>query len=64
MRRELVGHSKGRGDVHDTIYDQSEFNSTKALATISLADFNLNHPAFVDTDSMRVARKRYLKKSG
>lgn len=63
MRRELVGHSKGKGDVHDTIYDQAEFNPVKAFAAISRADFGLKHPVFVDTDSMKKARQRHLKKS-
>lgn len=64
MRRELVGHSKGKGDVHDTVYDQAEFNPGKALAALSRADFGLQHPEFVDSDSMKKARQRHRKKSG
>ena len=53
LRRELVGHSKGKGDVHDTVYDQAEFNPGKAFAAISSVDFALTHPAFVDTEPMK-----------
>ena len=53
LRRELVGHSKGKGDVHDTVYDQAEFNPSKAFAAISSVDFALTHPAFVDTEPMK-----------
>jgi len=61
MRRELVGHSKGKGDVHDTIYDQAEFNPAKAFAALKLADFSLIHPKFVDTEQMKAARRRHFK---
>lgn len=62
MRRELVGHSKGKGDVHDTIYDQADFNPAKAFAALKVADFLLIHPQFVDTEQMKAARRRHLKK--
>jgi len=60
-RREIVGHSKGKGDVHDTIYDQSEFNPPLALEALRVADFGLSHPMFIDSDPMKSARQRHLK---
>ena len=63
MRRALVGHASEKRDVHDDIYDQADFQPKKALAAISLANFGLAHPRFVDTESMKNARRRYLKKS-
>lgn len=61
MRRSLVGHAGEKRDVHDDIYDQADFQPTKALAAISRADFGLKHPVFVDTEPMKKARRRYLK---
>lgn len=62
MRRALVGHASEKRDVHDDIYDQADFQPKKALAAISLANFGLSHPRFVDTESMKNVRRRYLKK--
>lgn len=61
-RRPLVGHASEKRDVHDEIYDQADFQPKKALAAISQANFGLSHPRFVDTESMKKARRRYLKK--
>jgi integrase len=61
MRRSLVGHAGEHGDAHDNIYDQADFQPKKALAAISRADFGLKHPGFIDTESMKKARRRYLK---
>lgn len=62
MRRSLVGHAGERRDVHEDIYDQTEFQPKKALAALSMADFGLVHPAFADTDLMKKSRKRYQGK--
>lgn len=61
LRRSLVGHASEKRDVHDDIYDQADFQPKKALAAIAKADFGLKHPGFIDTDSMKAARRRYLK---
>lgn len=63
MRRSIVGHASEKRDVHEDIYDQADFQPQKALAAISRADFGLKHPEFIDSDSMKKARRRYLKKS-
>lgn len=60
-RRELVGHSKGKGDAHETIYDQADFQPKRAFAALSVADFGLKHPQFQDTEAMKKARARYLR---
>ncbi len=60
MRRKIVGHS-GRGDVHETVYDQSHFDPQRTLEAISLADFGLIHPPFMETEQMRKARKKHLR---
>jgi len=62
MRRSLVGHASEKRDVHDDIYDQADFQPKKALAAISRADFGLKHPGFIETESMKKARRRHLKK--
>lgn len=62
MRRSLVGHSKGKGDAHDTIYDQATFDPVKARDALEMASFGLRHPTFVDAGEMRKARLRYLAK--
>ncbi len=64
MRRSLVGHASEKRDVHDSIYDQANFQARKAFAALSLADFELIHPKFMDTDAMKQARRRHLLNGG
>lgn len=58
-RRALVGHARGKGDVHETIYDQSDFQPRKAFDALSVADFGLKHTRFEDTEAMKTARSRH-----
>lgn len=60
IKRRIVGHS-GAGDVHDVIYNQAKFSLPRLLEALSLADFGLAHPVFVENEAMKKARGKHRK---
>lgn len=68
LRHKLLGHGDGKDDakfkgVHYDVYDQSGFEAKRAFKLLSKADFGLTHPKFEDTESMKAARARCLRKA-
>jgi hypothetical protein len=55
----LIGHtSQGGKSVHQSVYNQKDFNPREMFDFISQLDFGLSHPPFKDNPEMRHIRAK------